>query len=194
MRRLRAVAGVLVAAVLLSGCTLVPTMSKPAIIPHDKIGPGLGLNDKTIPGTNNGRVRFTTQPVYIVDTTGHLAPSSRIVASPPSLYSVLRVLVLGPTDIEKSAGYSSQLPKNFVIVAANIKKRIGYVNIAEPLSSLAPVQQVLAAGQLTLTAQDIGATRGIEILVGGQVQDTLLPNGTTRRIVTAHDFASLLNP
>lgn len=192
MKRLTSIVGVLLAAMVLSSCTLVPTMGKPAIVPRSKIY--FGLNDKTIPGTNNGRVRFITQPVYIVDTTGHLAPSSRIVASPPTLYSVLRVLVLGPTDIEKSAGYSSQLPKNFVIVAANIKKKVGYVNIAEPLSTLPPIQQVLAAGQLVLTAQDIGATRGIEILVGGEIQNTLLPNGTTRRIVNAKDFASLLNP
>ncbi len=194
MRRLAPLVAVALAAVLLSSCTLVPTMSKPIVIPHSQVGPGLGLNDKSIPGTNNARVRFVTQPVYIVDTTDHLAPSSRIVASPPTLFSVLRVLVLGPTEIEKSAGYSSQLPKNFVIVAANIKKKIGYVNIAEPLSGLPKRQQVLAAGQLTLTAQDIGATRGIEILVGGVVQNTLLPNGTTRRIVNARDFSALLNP
>ncbi|MHB1088624.1 MAG: GerMN domain-containing protein [Acidimicrobiales bacterium] len=194
MRRVTTLAAVGLAAVLLSSCTLVPTMSKPRVIPHSQVGPGLGLNDKSIPGTNNARVRFVTQPVYIVDTTGHLAPSSRIVASPPSLYSVLRVLVLGPTDIEKSAGYSSQLPKNFVVVAADIKKKIGYVNIAEPLSTLPARQRVLAAGQLALTAQDIGATRGIEILVGGVVQNTLLPNGTTRRIVNAQDFATLMNP
>jgi hypothetical protein len=194
VRRLAPLVAVALAAVLLSSCTLVPTMSKPIVIPHSQVGPGLGLNDKSIPGTNNARVRFVTQPVYIVDTTDHLAPSSRIVASPPTLFSVLRVLVLGPTEIEKSAGYSSQLPKNFVIVAANIKKKIGYVNIAEPLSGLPKRQQVLAAGQLTLTAQDIGATRGIEILVGGVVQNTLLPNGTTRRIVNARDFSALLNP
>jgi hypothetical protein len=194
MRRTIPLIGVLVAAVLLSSCTLVPTMSKPVVIPHSQVGPGLGLNDKSIPGTNNARVRFVTQAVYIVDTTGHLTPSSRIVASPPTLYSVLRVLVLGPTEIEKSAGYSSQLPKNFVIVAANIKKKIGYVNIAVPLSGLSAHQQVLAAGQLTLTAQTVGATRGIEILVGGVVQNTLLPNGTTRRIVNPQDFAALMNP
>ncbi|MHB1210085.1 MAG: GerMN domain-containing protein [Acidimicrobiales bacterium] len=194
MRRLTPLVGVAFAAVLLSSCTLIPTMSKPVVIPHSQVGPGLGLNDKSIPGTNNARVRFVTQPVYIVDTTGHLAPSSRIVASPPTLFSVLRVLVLGPTDIEKSAGYSSQLPKNFVIVAADIKERIGYINIAEPLSNLPKRQQLLAAGQLTLTAQDIGATRGIEILVGGIVQHTLLPDGTTRRIVNAQDFSTLMNP
>ena len=192
MRRLTSIVGVVLAAVLLSSCTLVPTSGKPAIIPRNKIS--FGLNDKTIPGTNNGHVRFVTQPVYIVDTTSHLAPSSRIVASPPTLYSVLRTLVQGPTDIERSAGYSSQLPKNFVVVAASIKKGVGYINITEPLSTLPPLQQVLAAGQLVLTAQDIGATRGVEILVGGVIQDTLLPDGTARHVVNAKDFASLLNP
>lgn len=194
MRRFATTLGVLASAVVLSSCTLVPTMNKPEVIAHNRIGLGLGLNDKTIPGTNNGRVRFVTQPIYIVDTTGHLTASSRIVASPPTLYSVLRVLVQGPTDIEKSAGYSSQLPRGFVIVAADVKNRIGYVNIAEPLVTLPALQQTLAAGQLVLTAEGTGATRGIEILVGGVVQNTLLPNGTSKRIVNAKEFASLLNP
>ncbi len=180
-----------VSAATLAGCTLVPTTNAPVIISPKTVP--FGLLGKTIPGTNNGRVRFITQPVYIVDATGHLTASSRIVPTPPTLASVLRELVIGPTDIETATGYSSALPSNLVILQAKVKKGIGYIALADPLSSLPVRQQVLALGQLALTASDVGATKGIEITVGGVAQPSLLPNGDTATVITASDYQSLLN-
>ena len=183
MKRLNALLLLMLGAVLLAGCTLVPTANSPTIVTK-KIP--FGLLGQTIPGTNNGRVRFVTQAVYIVDATGHLAATSRIVPSPPTLLSVLRELILGPT---------SDLPKNFVIVDAVVKDKIGYIDIATPLSSLSRSRQVLAVGQLVLTAQapGVGATTGVQISVAGVLQETLLPDGRTSELVTANDFSSLLN-
>ena len=178
-------------ALALAGCTLVPTARSPVII-NPKTVP-FGLLGKTIPGTNNGRVRFITQPVYIVDATGHLTASSRIVPTPPTLASVLRELVIGPTDIETSTGYSSALPSNLVILQAKVKNGIGYIALADSLSTLQVRQQVLALGQLVMTASDVGATKGIEITVGGVAQPSLLPNGDTATVITANDYQSLLN-
>jgi hypothetical protein len=192
MKRLNALLLLMLGAVLLAGCTLVPTANSPTIVTK-KIP--FGLLGQTIPGTNNGRVRFVTQAVYIVDATGHLAATSRIVPSPPTLLSVLRELILGPTSIETFAGYTSDLPKNFVIVDAVVKDKIGYIDIATPLSSLSRSRQVLAVGQLVLTAQapGVGATTGVQISVAGVLQETLLPDGRTSELVTANDFSSLLN-
>ena len=178
-------------AVTLAGCTLVPTAKSPVII-NPKIVP-FGLLGKTIPGTNNGRVRFITQPVYIVDATGHLTASSRIVPTPPTLASVLRELVIGPTDIEVSTGYSSALPKDLVILQAKVKQGVGYIAIADSLSTLPVRQQVLALGQLAMTASAVGATKGIEITVAGVAQRSLLPDGDTATVITASDYRSLLN-
>lgn len=190
MRRLRNLGLLVLGAVLLSGCTLVPTTNSPTIY-QGKVY--FGLLGQTIPGTNNGRVRFVTQPVYIVDATGHLAPSSRIVPSPATLLSVLRELVLGPTEIESSAGYTSKLPRSFVMIQAVVKDKIGYLDIATPLTNLADKSQLLAIGQLVLTAQGVGATNGVQISVAGVVQYPLLPDGKRSRLLTAGDFASLLN-
>lgn len=191
MKRTRALLGLLLGSALLSGCTLIPTSQTPTPVPNSKVG--FQLLRKTIPGTNNGRVRFITQPVYIVDATGHLAPSSRIVPSPPTLDSVLTELILGPTKIETFAGYTSQLPKNFVILQAVVKNKIGYLTIATPLSSLSKKRQLLAVGQLVLTAQAVGASNGIEITVNGVEQELLLPDGKKEHLITADDFKSLLN-
>jgi hypothetical protein len=178
-------------ALALSGCTLVAPNAAPArIAPKDV---PFGLLNKTIPNTNHARVRFITQPVYIVDASGHLAPSSRIVPKPAALATVIEQLLLGPTHIEKSEGYASALPKSLVVVSAKVRDQIGYINFATPLSTLAKRQQLLAVGQLVLTAYVVGALRGLEIRVAGVTQDLLLPNGKHATFVTPEDFRSLLN-
>src|ERR1019366_771809 len=102
-------------------------------------------------------------PVYIVDATNHLSPSSRIVPSPPSLATVIAQLLIGPTAIEKSAGYTSALPATLVMVSAAVGAGVGYLNFATPLNTLSRSNQLLAVGQLVLTAQEVGATNGIVI-------------------------------
>jgi hypothetical protein len=180
----------LVGALALSGCTLVaPNASPVRIAPKDV---QFGLLNKTIPDTNGVRVRFVTQTVYIVDASGQLAPSSRIVPKPPALATV------GPSRIEKLVGYSSALPKSLVVVSAEVHGVTAYLNFATPLSKLPTRQQLLAVGQLVLTASVVGATRGtpirgLEIRVGGVTQNLLLPNGKHATLATPQDFKSLLN-
>jgi hypothetical protein len=190
VKRVRAVLFVLAGALMLAGCTLVPTTESPSTISHV----GFELLSPTIPGTDNGKVVFITRPIYIVDATGHLSPLSRIVPSPATLDSILGELLLGPTSIEGFAGYTSDLPKGFVLVGATLAHKIGVVNIATPLTSLPRQKQILALGQLVLTAYDVGATAGIEITVAGTPRLSLLPNGSRKLIVNRADFASLLNP
>ena len=191
MKRPVSVVALAVAGLLVSGCTLVPTARTPAVIgPH---AVPFGLLGKTIPGTNNGRVRFITQPVYIVDATGHLTPSSRVVPAPPSLDSVLRELVIGPTGIESFAGFTSALPKKLVILQAVVRNKVGFVSLTSSLDSLPLSQQILAIGQLVYTAYDVGATNGFEILVAGVAQRLPLPNDTKARRVTTSDYQRLLN-
>jgi hypothetical protein len=196
MRRLRVLLALLVGAVALSGCTFVSTTPSPQTITPKNVP--FGLLGRTIPGTNNGRVRFISQPVYIVDATGHLAPSSRIVPSPPSLESVLRQLIIGPTKIESFAGYTSALPKNLIVLSARFGGDVGYVDLATPLSKLPRGQEVLAVGQMVLTARDVGLTldigvKGIEITVAGVPQNLPIPGGHEERLVTPADFQHLSN-
>lgn len=196
MRRARIVLGLILGALSLAGCTLVPTASSPQIIGKNHVP--LGLLGRTIPGTNNGRVRFISQPVFLVDATGHLSASSRIVPAPPVLESVLRQLVIGPTKIESSLGYNSELPKNLIILSASFRSGVGYIDLASTLSKMPRSQEVLAVGQLVLTSRDVGITLGIhvkdvEINVAGVVQDSPIPGGHEANLLTPADFQSLLN-
>lgn len=181
----------LLGSLLLSGCSLVPTTSSPVLVnPHEV---PFGLLNATVPGTANGRVRFVTQPVYIVDATGHLTPSSRIVPAPPRLASVLHELIIGPTAIEVSTGYSSALPSNAVVVDASVRGHVGYIDLARPLTNLARHADILATGQLVLTSYGVGATKGIEIFVAGVLQKSLVPGGSPSALVNVKDYQILLN-
>jgi hypothetical protein len=186
--------GLLLGALALASCSLVPTSSSPQLIASKHVP--FGLLGKTIPGTNNGRVRFISQPVYIVDVTGHLSSSSRIVPAPPVLASVLRQLIIGPTKIESGGGYTSALPRNLVVLSASFRDGIGYIDLATSLSKLPRSQDVLAAGQMVLTAYDVGVSlgiqvRGIEITVAGEVQNSPLPGGHESTLLTKKDFQRL---
>jgi hypothetical protein len=192
MNRIRTFLWLILSAVVLSSCTLIPTSAKPVAIP---VSQGLsGLLGRTIPGTSNGRVRFITQPVYIVDATGHLAPSSRIVTAPVSLTSVLDQDIVGPTKIERSAGYTSDLPSGLLVLQATVKNKVAYIDVSESLATLSRSKEVLAVGQLVFTAYYAGATNGIEISVAGTVRKSLLPNHTLVAIATAKDCEILLEP
>jgi hypothetical protein len=192
MKSLRVVLVLFLGAVVLSGCTLIPTAKKPVFIPRKSVG--LQLLSPTIPGTNGGRVRFVTKTVYFVDATGHLAPSSRIVTAPLQFPSLLDQLIVGPTKIESFAGYASDLPSSLIILQATIKAKIGYIDISESLASLGRAKEVLAIGQLVFTAYYAGATSGIEISVAGVTQQSPLPTRKIVKLVTAKACASLLEP
>jgi Sporulation and spore germination len=190
VRTLRVTLFVALGALALSSCTLVSPNATPVHIPKSKVS--LSLLNPTIPGTNGASVRFITQPVYIVDATGQLSASSRIVPTPPALATVVEQLLLGPSAIERSVGDSSALPKSLVLVTAHIDSGVGYLNFATSLDSLSHAKQLLAVGQLVLTAYDVGATKGIVIEVAGVVQPLLTPSGKRRTLVTQGDFLSLL--
>ena len=190
MKRWMVAAAVALSAASLSSCTLVATNSSPvritSLIPF-------GILSKTIPGTNGAKVLFKTQPVYFVDATNNLTPSSRIVPRPPALSTIIKQLLLGPTAIERSAGYSSDLPKSLVLLSASVHGQIGYVNFATPLSTMPREKQILAVGQLVLSAYEVGAIQGIVIRVAGVNQQLWTPEGTRTTFATPRSFARLLD-
>ena len=183
--------GVALSAVALSSCTLVASNSAPLRLAPGKVP--FSLLSPTIPGTNNARVVFVTQPVYFVDATENLTATSRIVPTPPALSTLVEQLIIGPTAIERSAGYSSDLPKKLVLLSANVVGEIGYVNFATPLTALSSEKQVLAVGQLVLTAYAVGATQGIVVKVAGVTQHLLTPSGERTTLATPRNFAALLD-
>ena len=85
-----------------------------------------------------------------------------------------------------------------IILSASFHGDVGFVDLATTLAKLPRGQEVLAIGQMVLTAKDVGLTlgivvKGIEITVGGVPQNLPIPGGHEERLVTPDDFRSLSN-
>ncbi len=191
MKSLRHFALITLAALTLSACTFIGPNAQPQLL--NKSDVSFDLLHRYIPQTNHARVRFVTQPMYLLDAGNHLAPASRIVPSPIQLETVLRQLLLGPSAIEYSAGYSSALPRTFVLVSAKIEHGIGVINLGNHLDKLGLTKEIRAEGQLVLTAALAGARRGVIIDVADVRQVLPLPNGKRVSFLTSSEFQSLLN-
>lgn len=190
MRAARVLA-VALAALALAGCGLITPAARPTAIPPSRVG--FSLLSPTIPGTNHARVRFETEPIFLVDAAHRLAPASRIVPSPPTIATVVAQLLAGPTAIERAAGFRTELPAKLVLIAATIRQHVGYVDLSGSLAQLPRADELLAIGQLVLTTAYVGATRGLEVSLAGAIQTLPLPDGGHATILTVSEFAGLLN-
>lgn len=190
MRTLRAALTFVLASLALSACSFISADSSPRPVAKSHVP--FGLLHRYIPQTNRGRVIFVTEPVYLLDAGDQFAPASRIVPSPVKLDAILRQLLLGPSKIEASAGYTTALPTNLVLVSASVQHGVGVINLGNHLNRLPLAQQLRAEGQLVLTASAAGATRGVIIDVAETRQVLPLPNGEHVRFLTSAEFQSLL--
>ena len=179
-------------ALALAGCSFVAPNAAPTHIASSKVP--FGLLNKTIPGTNHARVRFNRPSRSTSSTsTGHLAPSSRIVPSPPALATVIEQLLLGPTAIESVGRLQLGAAENAGAGLGQRAPRRGLLELRDvPRRPLAP-KQMLAIGQLAFTGADAGAPKGIVVKVAGVIQELVLPNGRRSTIASDVDFESLLN-
>lgn len=189
MKTLRVVLTLVLASLALSACSFISP--DPSAQPVAKSNVPFGLLNRFIPQTNRGRVVFVTEPVYLLDAGEQFAPASRIVPSPVRLDAVLRELLLGPSKIEASAGYTTALPTSLVLVSASVQHGVGVINLGNHLNRLPLAQQLRAEGQLVLTASAAGATRGVIIDVAEIRQVLPLPNGKRVRFLTSAEFQSL---
>lgn len=191
MKQLRRALLVAASALVLGACTYIGPNHTPIAVAKRDVG--YGLMHRYIPGTVRGRVQFVTQPIYLLDAGNHLVPSSRIVPSPVRLDSVLQQLILGPSAIESSAGYTSSLPKGVVLISAKLRNGIAVINFGTRLNGLATTQLLRAEGQLVLTATAANATRGVIIEVAEVRQVLPIPSGRNVSLLTSAEFQSMLN-
>ncbi len=191
MRALRRVGALLVCALAFSGCTLVSTSSSPTLVNPDDVP--FGLLDPTIPFTDFAQVHFVTRDVYMIDRTQHVVAVGRLVTSPPTLAEVLHYVPLGPTAAEQARGITTEIPSTLVINQANIPHAggVALIDVSASLQQLVPAARRLAVAQLLFTAEEMGATAGIQISVNQTPFALPLANGTRATVITPADLAYL---
>lgn len=190
MKRLRPIGFLLLGALVLSACTLVPNDSAPVSVPKSNVPFGLGSS--RLPSEINKPAALVVRAIWLVDVDRGLSPVSRALKSPAKLEALLTTLLDGPTYEESEIGFTSAVPANIIIRRAPLATAgVTQIVLTGTMSNLSSSARALAFGQLTLTAYDDGARSGISYVVNGKVIGATLPSGQTSNVVTAKDYTSL---
>jgi len=190
--RLITALGGLTCALVLSGCTLVPTTSAPTV--HAPGSVPFGLTNSAMPGTANGHVTFTKISVYLYGHDGLLHPVSRLVPEPASFLVDLNTLVAsGPYEASlPHSDLHSVLPASTEVLRASLIDGIALIDLSKSLSQAGTSTEVRELAQIIMTASASGANVGVELFVEDrQVYMPTVYGGKTL-LATPYDYKTLV--
>ena len=150
MRRTRVVVALLVLGAL-TACG-VPTHGSASKVKSKDVP--FGLLRKQGGSSASGDSGHEEALVYFAKN-GRLVASSRRLAPPVTVQSVLRALDRGPNPVEIAAGLRSALPDQDPVSRISLSSGTARVDLARPFTALSSGDQIVALGQLvyTLTAR-----------------------------------------
>jgi spore germination protein GerM len=142
---------VLLLLVVLSACG-VPTHGSASKVRSKDVPFGLLAKDNG--SSSSGDSGHEEALVYFAKN-GRLVASSRRLAPPVTVQSVVKSLSNGPNQVEITAGLRSALPDQNSIRRISLSSGTARVDLGRPFTSLSSSDQIVALGQLvyTLTAR-----------------------------------------
>ncbi len=187
--RLRGVIAGTVLSCVLVGCG-VPTDDSPRTLADDDLPASLrpdGATTTTLPSAEQDIVG-----VYFIRGKKLVRELDALPASAP-LRSVLGILQRGPSEAQAKAGDRSALAGEDLIRRADVAGSTASIDLDAAFSETPSTDQILALGQLVLTATGIPRITSVRLTVDGE--PTQVPRGDgslTGRPLTARDYRSLL--
>jgi Sporulation and spore germination len=169
---------------LLAGCG-IPAGSAPQAIAKSDVP--FHLLDPTSPSTSTpfNAPAGVSEVIFLVDATLHLTPVRRIVAPPANLSQIVNLLLLGPTDLESTAGIQSFLTgtttqsssANGALVT--VASGIATVDFASnPVQVVGGSQTLLAIAQVVFTVTQQPNVTGVLFEIADQpIEVPVGPNG-----------------
>ena len=189
-RALGAVAGVVL---LLAACG-IPTSEQASVVakrdvPLHLLSPKVPSSSASSTLPSSGAV----QPVYFINGAKQLEEVPRAVAAPADLELVLSALLRGPSATQTALGLSTGLPANLRIRNTAVINGVVTIRLSKAFTSISGDNQILAVGQLVLTATRQPGVNRISFVVAGAVVPVPIDSGaSTTSPVTAADYATLL--
>lgn len=195
-RTLRMLLGLLAGLGALTGCGVGPE-ERPRLA-------GIDIDDRSVPlgpatTLDGDRPVPFTSTVYLASSDGRLVPVARelTAADDPDaqLRALFRALVDGPTDAELNDGLRSLVPPTTEVLATELVGTRVVVDLSADFASIGGEAELLAVGQLALTATTFPGAQSLELLLEGTPTAIPLPGGAlTSEPVTLREFSSLLDP
>lgn len=155
-------------------------------IPYGLLEPGTSTSTTSAP--SDGAV------LYLV-AQGGLAPVRRPVRSATSVRVVVEALGAPTPAEEEEQGLRSVLSAEEFVLGAVTISGVGRIDLADRFRSLPEREQLLALGQLVLTATSVAGVDRVLFTLNGAPLDVPTADGTLRSgPVTRQDYESMLSP
>lgn len=133
--------------------------------------------------------------LYFVDGEALSEPVERELATPAGLLAALEALIEGPTEEEASAGLTSVIPAETVILGSDLTNGVLQVNLAEgALEQIEGALQSLAIAQLVFTATELPGVEWLWVLIEGEPRALPTDEGDVEAPVGRVHYASLGPP
>ena len=188
-RRHLAILGLLVVA----ACG-VPQDPAPRVLDASALPEELAIPSTTTTSTEAPVPRQSVY-LYFVDGEALSEPVERELATPAGLLASLEALFEGPTEEEASAGLTSVIPAETVILGSDLTNGVLQVNLAEgALEQIEGALQSLAIAQLVFTATEIPGVEWLWVLIEGEPRALPTDEGDVEAPVGRVHYASLGPP
>lgn len=136
----------------------------------------LGANPSTTTTTSeSGKSSEIT--VYFIGPDDRLVGVPRSVSSPASVEKVLRKLVAGPTEEERSRGLVTLINPASTVLTAPVENGIATVDISGAYFIGPGEDQIKALAQTVYTSTFLGGVVGIRFLLDGQPANVPIDKG-----------------
>lgn len=186
-RRYRAAAAALAAALLAGGCGIARDERARAIDPPR--GPFRALTSPQPAVVDSGAL---SERLYLVKD-GLLVAVARRVRAEPTLDTLLRDLLAGPTEAERDEGVTSALLGTEVVAELTIADGIATLELPSAVDDPGRNDEVLAFAQLVCTLNGRPEIHGVAFSRGGQLLGVPRGDGSlSTGPLTATDYRSLL--
>lgn len=169
----------------------IPQDSAPTVLPGGVVNPALAAGDGR-PATDIGSER-TTADARIFLVQAEQLVSVRRSTPRRDLAGVLTVLLQGPTEAEFGAGTRTAISPQTTLRSVRLEGDAAVVDLSGALVEVGGEEQILAVGQIVLTATAVPGVGRVRFLLEGQAVEVPRADGTlTSETLRATDYAALL--
>lgn len=174
MRRL----AVLVVAIAATACG-VPTDEAPRALPAGDVPLGL-LDVESSTTTSMVPVASSSRVTVFLVSSDRLVKAERVVVAPASVEKVVKALVNGPSETERSLGLASAVNPATTVVSATMEAtEIVTIDLSGDFEVGTTTQQIIVAlAQIVFTATELEGVTGVRFSIDGERRQVPTGDGT----------------
>ena len=163
----------------------------PSVEPSTSAPPSTGAPSS--PSITSGTL---TASVYLVDdTTNRLVAVHRSRNQTATLSTLIRTLLIGPTEAESAAGLTTAINTSPTLNKITIQGSLAIIDLSSSFGDIRGAAEVLASAQVVLTAVSYPGTESVLFTLDGTPTAVPLVSGVlSSDPLTFADYASLLAP